>query len=149
MPLLLAPNQQNRLEKLFSGVNCIRVWGAHADEISELMLQSKAVIGIDSGMTHFAGMLGVKTIAITAALPASMLWGYTDVIPIEPINVACSPCRFGWDGMKLFSGTRCCGKGCDAIKTITGERVVAAVMGEKKPVKKALTDMKPVEVVEL
>lgn len=122
-----APNQQARVQKIFGGVDAVYVWGSHADDVADMMLQAKAVVGIDSGMTHFAGLLGVPTFCVTAIMPEKVLWNYTNVKQVK-VNAACSPCRFGWDGKGNYKRLKCNSNGCAAINSLDGATVAKAVL---------------------
>ncbi len=72
--------QLEELTNMFDGVANASLMIAHSPKrISDVMLQSRGYIGLDSGMTHFAGMLGINAVGITKVFPASSLWTYTTV----------------------------------------------------------------------
>jgi FkbM family methyltransferase len=75
-----APDQQSRVADVFGGLQNVTFHiGQSANDVSDLMLQSKGFIGIDSGMTHFAGLLRVPSVAVTTQFPSSLLWGLTGI----------------------------------------------------------------------
>lgn len=71
------PVHEEELKSTFDGAQIIV--GESADRIADLMLRSNGFMGIDSGMTHYAGLLGVKAVAVSMMFPASLLWELTEV----------------------------------------------------------------------
>jgi len=59
--------------------NVDHLHNASPDEIANLMLQSRGFIGLDSGMTHYAGLLGINAVGISVQFPTSLLWGMTSI----------------------------------------------------------------------
>lgn len=88
-------NKNNRLGKVFRGIKgCYWYWGMDAEWTADLFLGARAVVGNDSGMAHFAAMLGVKTIAVHSHCLPHQLWGGADVIAIMSKQHDCIGCNW-------------------------------------------------------
>lgn len=59
--------------------NVTFITGAPPEKVAGIIYHSRGFIGVDSGMTHYAGMFGVKAAGISMQLPPSLLWGQTQV----------------------------------------------------------------------
>ncbi len=120
-------HQGTRLQELFGSCSATTQWflGLNESSVAELMCGALCFIGIDSGMSHFAGLLQVPSIAIHAQLPDRFLWSQTNIISLMPEkNTTCSPCRYQ-------SGTYVahCDSGCSAMTSVTPHQVLNHVLG--------------------
>jgi ADP-heptose:LPS heptosyltransferase len=85
------------------------------NNIARLLVNAEAVIALDSGIAHYAGMLGCRTVSICSQISPEALFSETDIIGVTPKGIACSPCWFqGSAGHKPA-----CNEHCFAINTIT------------------------------
>lgn len=82
-----------RLKETFSSTPAKWFWGQSPEWVTDAMLGAHAFIGNDSGMTHLAGMLGLRTIAIHAQVSPAQLWGYTETIPVFS-DALCAGCSW-------------------------------------------------------
>jgi ADP-heptose:LPS heptosyltransferase len=118
-------HDEARLQEYFGGISGAHwFWGMEPEWIADAMLEAEAVIGNDSGMAHYAAMLGVKTIAIHAQTLPHQLWSKTNVISVQSQNYDCLGCNW-----KLERGFRPeCNHGCGALEDVTPMQVVKAVL---------------------
>jgi len=98
-------------------------WGHDAEWVADIMLGAAAVVGLDSGMTHYAALLGVPTIAVMAHLPPGMVFSHTAVRAVTP-QTSCAFCR--WRPEQGFRHV--CDAACSALASIAPERVLRAVI---------------------
>lgn len=112
-----------RLKETFSSTPAKWFWGQSPEWVTDAMLGASAFIGNDSGMTHLAGMLGVRTIAIHAQVSPAQLWGHADITPVfsqEP----CAGCS--WQSENGYR--KSCDKfGCSALMGIATESVLSTL----------------------
>lgn len=95
-------------------------WGQTPDAVCDLMLGAAGYIGLDSGMTHVAGLLGVPAVAIMAQLPANLVFSHTKVAGV-PSRTSCSGCR--WQPERGYQ--QWCHNGCSALWAISPDDVLA------------------------
>jgi hypothetical protein len=88
--------------------------------ITDAMLGSAAVLGLDSGMVHVAGLLGVPTICIHSHLPPEFLFSHAPSVHSVTPQTACAFCR--WQLDRLY--TDACNEMCSALCSIGPERVM-------------------------
>jgi ADP-heptose:LPS heptosyltransferase len=68
-------SDRSRLSSLASGLDVVYIWGENPQNLSTLILGANLVLGNDSGIVHFAGLLGVPTISVHAgSLPHEFLY---------------------------------------------------------------------------
>jgi predicted O-methyltransferase YrrM len=125
------------LHKPGGGAQCRELFGASAgvtwicgkqmDWIADVTQDARAVIGIDSGLTHYAAMLKVPTFAIHSHLPRELLFSQTDAVSLMPEQSACSPCA--WQTERGYSSH--CKALCSALASVSPHRVFEAVMNLK------------------
>lgn len=84
------PNQEARVREIYGATDATFVWGYHANDVADLLMQAKAVIAIDSGMAHFAALLGVPTVAICGLVTGKMVFGETDVKYVDADVLECN-----------------------------------------------------------
>jgi hypothetical protein len=105
----------------------MRTWfmGFSADWIADLMLGAACVVGNDSAMAHYAGLLGVPCVAVHAHVRRDALFSYTNVRSVTP-DASEFPCVFcRWRAERGYR--RACKKSCAALANISAERVVEEV----------------------
>lgn len=123
--ILDGPGDGSRLRdafKLLSSDWAMWVWGNSPDWIADIMLKAQVVIGIDSGLTHFAGLLNVPTVAIMSHLPPDLVFSHTQINAITPHN-SCVYCR--WQPERGYRFV--CDSACSAIASVLPEHVLSLV----------------------
>ena len=95
--------------------------------ISEAILAARCVVGNDSGVAHYAALLGAKTVAIHAQLSPQTLWSHTDVQSATP-TTKCRFCR--WQGTRGYSES--CSRACSALHSISPEQVLSEIFNDVK-----------------
>jgi ADP-heptose:LPS heptosyltransferase len=93
-----------------------------------LVLESDAVIGLDSGMIHVAGLLRVPAICIHAHLPPEFLFSHAPTIRSVTPATGCVFCR--WQEDRGFMEG--CGTAGSAL-AVVGPEAVRAALKEVKP----------------
>lgn len=124
--LLDGPGDGARLREAFQGLRpewATWFWGHSEEWVADVILGARAVVGVDSGMTHYAALLDVPTVAVMAHLPPSVVFSHTDVRAVTP-QTACTFCR--WQPERGFRHV--CDAGCTALASIAPERVLHAVL---------------------
>ena len=97
-------------------------WGMSACWVTNAMLGAEFYIGVDSGMTHVAGLLGIRAYAIASHLDPELLFSLTDIQGIVP-DGGCRFCRFrGHRGYGIA-----CDSGCSEMAGVTPRRVIEAI----------------------
>lgn len=84
------------------------------------MLGAEAVLGLDSGMIHMAGLLGVPAVSIHAHLPPEFLFSCAPSVRSAEAKTACTFCR--WQEDRGFNEG--CSVACSALATVGPERVM-------------------------
>lgn len=91
--------------------------------VSALIGAAKAVIGVDSGMIHLAGLLRTPAIALCGPTdPAKIFAPYPSVLPLSG-SLPCSGCYWRQSAGKQAV----CDSVCSSIQGISPERVVLAL----------------------
>ena len=86
-----------RLQRTFYKSTAYWVVDQSPDWIMSAMLEAQCVIGLDSGMIHVAGLLGVPAICIHAHLPPKMLFSHApSILSVSP-KTECTFCRWQQD----------------------------------------------------
>ncbi len=103
------------------------VYGHDAAWVGDAILAARCVVGNDSGIAHYAGLLGAPTVAIHAQLAPQILWSCSEVRAVTPDT----KCRFcGWQREKSYSDA--CDRGCSALSSISPETVLKEVLNNAK-----------------
>lgn len=110
-----------RFDKIFGQTTALWALEHPPEWVADAMLGAACVIGNDSGMTHYAGLLDVPTLAIHAHLPPEFLWAHTRVRSITP-RTNCTFCR--WQHDRGYNSA--CDAACSALGTIGPEEVLRA-----------------------
>jgi hypothetical protein len=115
--------QAERLQKTFN--NSQVYWAAnHPPEwVLDAILGAAAFVGLDSGMTHVAALMGVKPVAIYAQLEPEFLWANGAAHSVIP-KARCVFCH--WQAKAGCANS--CEEGCSALATVNPETVFDAVM---------------------
>jgi hypothetical protein len=113
-----------RFDKVFGQTTALWAIEHPPEWVADAMLGAACVIGNDSGMTHFAGLLDVPTLAIHAHLRPEFLWAHTRVRSITP-KTNCTFCR--WQHDRGYNSA--CDSACSALGTIGPEDVLQAFHG--------------------
>ncbi len=123
--LLDGPGDGARLRDAFQGLRpewATWFWGHSEEWVADIMLGAMGVVGLDSGMTHYAALLGVPTIAVMSHLPPGVVFSHTDVRAVTP-QTACVFCR--WRPERGFRPV--CDAACSALASVAPERVLHAI----------------------
>jgi ADP-heptose:LPS heptosyltransferase len=100
--------------------------------VTDLMLGAEALLGLDSGMIHMAGLLGVPAVSIHAHLPPEFLFSCAPSVRSVGPETLCSFCRVQ-DDRGFNEG---CASACSALATVGPERVMVALESAvKEPTK--------------
>jgi hypothetical protein len=110
-----------RFDKVFGQTTALWAIEHPPEWVADAMLGAACVIGNDSGMTHYAGLLDVPTLSIHAHLPPEFLFAGTSVRSITP-KTNCTFCR--WQHDRGYNSA--CDAACSALGTIGPEDVLRA-----------------------
>jgi hypothetical protein len=88
--------------------------------VTDLMLGAEAVLGLDSGMIHMAGLLSVPAVSIHSHLPPEFLFSCAPSVRSAGAKTACTFCR--WQEDRGFNEG--CSVACSALATVGPERVM-------------------------
>ncbi|HYF35004.1 MAG TPA: glycosyltransferase family 9 protein [Prosthecobacter sp.] len=114
-----ANKDQEKLKRTFEKSSAYWVLGQSPSWTSAAMLAAECVIGVDSGMVHMAGLLGVPAICIHAHLPPEFLFSMApSVVSVAP-ETECRFCR--WQEDRGYNDG--CTSSCSALFTVSPERV--------------------------
>ena len=115
--------EEARMERTFN--KSYAYWAIDHDPewVMEAMLDAAAVIGLDSGMIHVAGLLGVPAICIHAHLPPEFLFSHAPTVKSVTPATGCVFCR--WQEDRGFMEG--CGTSCSALAVVGPEAVMAAL----------------------
>lgn len=119
-------NDQSRLENAFATTQAYWAVDHSAEWVINAMLGAAAYVGVDSGMTHLAALLNVRTVAIHAHLEPEFLWPAQSVKSVSP-DAKCVFCH--WQGDRGWLNS--CEKSCSALATVRPEAVLAAISDAK------------------
>lgn len=98
-------------------------WGTPHEWIEDAILGASCVVSNDSGMAHFAGLLGVPCVSVHAQLKPSQLYGDLARVNSAFAQTSCAGCAWQSD-----RGHRAeCDGGCSALASISAERVFEMV----------------------
>jgi len=89
----------------------------------DAMLDAAAVIGLDSGMIHVAGLLGVPAVCIHSHMPPEFLFSHAPTVKSVTPDTGCVFCR--WQEDRGFMEG--CATACSAMAVVGPEAVMAAV----------------------
>jgi ADP-heptose:LPS heptosyltransferase len=91
--VVLGPVEEERarLEPLLEG--CIVARGLKLEQLAALLLRSDLYLGNDSGITHVAAAVGVRTVVMFGPSDADQWAPRGNRITILSLNVDCSPCE--------------------------------------------------------
>lgn len=113
------------LRRLFGGVGVEIHVGRPVGEVLSLVANAGQFYGLDSGLTHIAGLYGTPSLAIMTHMPASFVFG--DLAPSVVgvgADTASWPCQgCGWRG-DYYQAT--CRRACRALISISVDRVRAS-----------------------
>jgi hypothetical protein len=112
-----------RLSSIFSGTQVYWACDHPAAWVIDVMLGSSVYIGLDSGLTHLAALLDIKSIAIHSQLEAGFLWPQSSILSVTP-DAHCVFCRWQSDRGWLSS----CTQSCSALATVRPEGVFDAAV---------------------
>ncbi len=115
--------EAERMQQTFDESNAYWAVDHPPEWIMDAMLGAEAVIGLDSGMVHLAGLLQVPALCIHAHLPPEFLFSAAPTVKSVTPQTECVFCR--WQGDRGF--TNACGKACSALGTVGPETVMAAL----------------------
>jgi hypothetical protein len=123
--ILDGPGNGQRLRAAFDQLHpqwATWFWGNAEDWVADLLLGAAGFVGLDSGLTHFAALLGVPTVAVMAHLPPRVVFSHTRVQAVTP-KTSCTFCR--WQPERGYRAV--CDRACSAIATVAPEQVLSAL----------------------
>jgi hypothetical protein len=115
--------EADRMKRMFDKTQAYWVTDRPPDWIMDAMLGAAAYVGLDSGMTHLAVLMGAKVVAIHSQLRPEFLWPKGAVTSVAP-NSSCVFCR--WQSERGWLSS--CEKSCSALASVRPESVLAAVL---------------------
>jgi hypothetical protein len=104
---------------------CMRYWGWGPQQTAGLFRYADLVIGLDSGMCHFAGMLGVPTLAICGVTHGDTVFGFYPAVQTIQAQGECAVCIY----RKSKGFHRACAAGCELMMDLKAEAVAERVAG--------------------
>ena len=112
--------EAERMEQTFN--KSYAYWAIDHDPewVMDAMLDAAAVIGLDSGMIHVAGLLRVPTLCIHAHLPPEFLFSHAPTVKSVTPSTGCVFCR--WQEDRGFMEG--CATACSALATVGPEAVM-------------------------
>lgn len=115
--------EAERMERTFN--KSFAYWAIDHDPewVMDAMLDAEAVIGLDSGMIHVAGLLQVPAICIHAHLPPEFLFFHAPSVRSVTPATGCVFCR--WQEDRGFMEG--CATACSAMAVVGPEAVMAAL----------------------
>ena len=123
--------EAERMERTFN--KSYAYWAIDHDPewVMDAMMDAAVVIGLDSGMIHVAGLLGVPTLCIHSHLPPEFLFSHAPTVKSVTPSTGCVFCRWQED-CGFMEG---CGTSCSALATVGPEAVmgkfIAMLAGER------------------
>jgi hypothetical protein len=120
--------EAGRLRRMFDHTQAYWVTGHPPEWVMDAMLGAVCHVGVDSGMTHVAALLGINTIAIHSHLKPGFLWPGGTVKSISP-DAECVFCRWQEEGGWMST----CQKTCSAIASVSPETVLKAMLECEPP----------------
>jgi len=123
MVVIGTEKEEERIARTFD--KSYAYWAIKKDDswvewVTDLMLGAEAVLGLDSGMIHMAGLLDVPAVSIHAHLPPEFLFSCAPSVRSAGAQTACSFCR--WQEDRGFNEG--CNAACSALATVGPERVM-------------------------
>ena len=123
MVVIGTSREEDRIARTFD--KSYAYWAIKRDDtwvewVTDLMLGAEAVLGLDSGMIHMAGLLGVPAVSIHAHLPPEFLFSCAPSVRSAGAKTACTFCR--WQEDRGFNEG--CSVACSALATVGPERVM-------------------------
>ena len=115
--------EAERMQQTFDQSNAYWAVDHLPEWIMDAMLGAEAVIGLDSGMVHLAGLLQVPTLCIHSHLPPEFLFSAAPTVKSVTPQTDCVFCR--WQEDRRY--TTACGKACSALGTVGPEAVMTAM----------------------
>ncbi len=115
--------EEERLTQIFNKSNAYWAVDHSPEWVMDAMLMADAVIGLDSGMVHVAGLLRVPTICIHAHLPPAFLFHCAPTVRSVTPQTKCVFCR--WQMDRGFNDG--CAEMCSALATVGPEQVMATL----------------------
>ncbi len=116
--------EEERLIATFNKSNAYWAVDHSPEWIMDVMLGADAVIGLDSGMVHLAGLLKVRTICIHAHLPPKFLFSCAPTVKSITPRTKCVFCR--WQPDRGFNEG--CADACSALASVGPEQVMMALL---------------------
>lgn len=117
-------DEAERMERTFN--KSYAYWAIDHDPewVMDAMLEADAVIGLDSGMIHVAGLLGVPAVCIHAHLPPEFLFSHAPTVKSVTPATGCVFCR--WQEDRGFMEG--CATACSALAVVGPEQVMEALL---------------------
>jgi hypothetical protein len=99
---------------------CMRYWGWGPKQTAGLFKYADLIIGLDSGMAHFGGCLGVPTLALCGPTDGRVVFGFYPTVSIMQAPSGCTACLYH----KVNGFGRACLAGCEAMMNLKPGAVV-------------------------
>ena len=124
-------NELHRMQQTFNHSNAYWAVDHGPEWVMDSMLGADAVVGLDSGMVHVAGLLRVPVVCIHSHLPSQFLFSFAPTVRSVSPRTKCVFCR--WQHDRGFNEG--CATQCSALATVGPEEVMSAIVdvadGEK------------------
>ncbi len=115
--------EAERMERTFNKSYAYWAIDHEPEWVMDAMLDAAAVIGLDSGMIHVAGLLGVPAVCIHSHMPPEFLFSHAPTVKSVTPDTGCVFCR--WQEDRGFMEG--CATACSAMAVVGPEAVMAAV----------------------
>lgn len=99
-----------------------RFYGYNLNDVAWLMKNSQLVIGVDSMPCHFAGTIGVKTLALMGPTKPTVFSHISNVFCLQSKTFDCVGCHFA----KPFRAA--CDQGCSSLFSLFPDAVLKTVL---------------------
>ncbi len=116
-------DQEKQIVETFGKSNAAWLIDLDPSTICNLLLEAEFAIGLDSGISHLCGLLGVRAYVIHAQLPSAFLFECAPSIVSIFAEGECRGCRFRPDR----GYTNSCHESCSELVGISAARVAKAV----------------------
>jgi hypothetical protein len=114
----------DRMAETFNKSNAYWALDHTPEWVTDAMLGADAVIGLDSGMVHVAGLLRLPTVCLHSHLPTEFLFTNAPTLLSVHPRTSCTFCR--WQIDRGFNEG--CGYRCSALATVGPEEVMEAFL---------------------
>lgn len=120
--------QEKEIREEFSGLDAGFVLGAHPREVLALVAHAHTVVANDSGIAHIGGLMGARTVVLSAMFPGDYLFACAPTVSCLMPKRDCVGC-FSAPESKFAPE---CATSCAALPEITVEQVLAQIEPKTK-----------------